>query len=181
MTTVAPIRTARFELVSMSLAFMRALLARDLAAAEAEIGAEVPPDLPDGLDHFLQFRIADMEVDPSWQPWLGRAIVLDDDAGRRIIGSAGFHAPPDADGRVEIGYRVRPEHRRRGVATEVVHALFDWAAREQGVTRFRASIAPDNVASRAIIEGLGFREVGRQLDDIDGEEIVFERDGWPPA
>lgn len=181
MADVPPIRTPRFELVSMSLPFMRALLDRDLATAEAEIGAAVPPDLPDGLDQFLRFRIADMEVDPAWQPWLGRAIVLDDADGRRIIGSAGFHAPPDADGRVEIGYRVRPEHRRRGVATEVVRALFDWAAREHGVTRFRASIAPDNVPSRAIVARLGFRQVGVQIDDIDGEEHVFELDGWPPA
>lgn len=181
MPDVPAIRTPRFELVSMSLPFMRALLAHDLATAEAEIGAAVPPDLPDGLDQFLRFRIADMEVDPTWQPWLGRAIVLDDAEGRRIIGTAGFHAPPDADGRVEIGYRVRPEHRRRGVATEVVHALFDWAAREHGVTRFRASIAPDNVPSRAIVTRLGFRQVGVQIDDIDGEEHVFELDGWPPA
>ena len=40
----------------MSIAFMRALVARDLATAEAEIGAIVPADLPDTLDHFLQFR-----------------------------------------------------------------------------------------------------------------------------
>ena len=180
MPDVPAIRTPRFELVSMSLPFMRALFARDLATAEAEIGATVPPDMPDVLDQFLQFRIADLEVDPTWQPWLGRAIVLDDADGRRIIGSAGFHAPPDADGRVEIGYRVRADHRRSGVATEVVHALFDWAAREHGVTRFRASIAPDNVPSRAIVDRLGFRHVGSQLDDIDGEEYVFELDGWPP-
>lgn len=181
MSSIPPIRTPRFELVSMSLAFMRALLEGDLATAETEIRAGVPPDMRDGLDAFLQFRIADMEVDPTMQPWLGRAIVLDDEAGRRVIGSAGFHAPPDADGRVEVGYRVRLEYRRQGVASEVVHALFDWAAREHGVRRFRASVAPDNVPSLAIIRGLGFREVGRQMDDIDGEEIVFERDGWPPG
>lgn len=177
---VPPIPTERFELVSMSMPFMEALLARDLAAAEAEIGAAVPAGLPDELDHFLQFRIADMRVDPTWQPWLGRAIVLDDGDGRRIVGTAGFHAPPDADGRVEVGYRVQPAYRRRGVASEVVRALFDWAAREHGVTRFRASVAPGNVPSLAIIGRLGFREVGRQTDDIDGEEIVFELDGWPP-
>lgn len=96
------------------------------------------------------------------------------------MGTAGFHAPPDADGRVEVGYRVQPAYRRRGVASEVVRALFDWAAREHGVTRFRASVAPGNVPSLAIIGRLGFREVGRQTDDIDGEEIVFELDGWPP-
>jgi ribosomal-protein-alanine N-acetyltransferase len=174
------ILTRRFELRSMSMAFMRALVARDLATAEAEIGATVPIDLPDTLDGFLQFRIADLAVDAAAQPWLGRAIVLTEaDGTDTIIGSCGFHSPPDANGRVEVGYRVEPAWRRQGVATEVVWALFDWA-HGQGVDRFRASVAPGNVPSRAIIEGLGFHQTGVQIDDIDGEELVFERDGWPP-
>ena len=163
----------------MSMQFMRLLHERDLGGAEAEIGATVPQDLPDRLDNFLQFRIADLTVDPSAQPWLGRAIVMTEaDGRRRIIGSAGFHSPPDADGRVEIGYRVEPDYRRLGVATEVVRALFDWSMREHGVQRFRASVAPDNVPSLAVVRRLGFRQTGVQVDDIDGEELVFELDGW---
>ena len=57
--------------------------------------------------------------------------------------------------------------------------MFDWA-HEHGVDRFRASVSPGNVASLAIITGLGFRQTGVQIDDIDGEELVFELDGWPP-
>ena len=178
---VPPIPTARFELVSMSLTFMELLVARDIAGAEAEIGAIVPVEMPDQLDNFLQFRIADLSVDPDAQPWLGRAIVLTEaDGTRRIIGSCGFHSPPGPDGRVEVGYSVQPDYRRQGVATEVVHALFDWA-HANGVDRFRASVGPWNVASLAIIKGLGFQEVGVQVDDIDGEELVFELDGWPAA
>lgn len=179
--SVPPIPTPRFELVSMSLQFMRDLVARDLLAAEIDIGARVPESFPDDLDNFLQYRIADLTEDPAAQPWLGRAIVLtEDDGTRRAIGSCGFHAPPDREGRVEVGYKVQPEYRRQGVATEVVHALFDWA-HAQGVDRFRASVSPDNVGSLAIIRGLGFQQVGVQIDDIDGEELVFHLDGWPPA
>ena len=113
------------------------------------------------------------------QPWLGRAIVrTEPDGTTRFVGTAGFHTPPDADGRVEVGYRVEPQYRRQGVATEVVRALFDWAAREHGIHRFRASVAPGNVPSRAIISRLGFRQTGVQIDDIDGEELVFELDDW---
>ena len=178
---VPPIRTDRFELRSMSLAFMHALVAWDLEAAEAEIGAMIPPDLPETLDTFLQFRIADLSVDPDAQPWLGRAIVLTEDDGTdRMIGSCGFHSPPEADGRVEVGYRVEPQWRRKGVASEVVRALFDWA-HAQGVDRFRASVSPANAGSLAIVTGLGFRQTGVQIDDIDGEELVFELDGWPPV
>ena len=147
MLDVPPIPTPRFELRSMSMAFMRALAARDLTTAETEIGASVPADLPDTLDNFVQFRIADDSEDPDAQPWLGRAIVLTDaDGTDRIIGSCGFHSPPEPDGRVEIGYRVEPPWRRQGVATECVHALFDWA-HEHGVDRFRASVSPGNASS----------------------------------
>ena len=176
---VPPIRTARFELVSMSMRFLRLLLARDIDGAAAEIGAAVPEGLPEQLDNFLQFRIADLEGNPAAQPWLGRAIVLTGpDGTRRIIGSAGFHEPPNADGRVEIGYRVEAAHRRQGVATEVVRALLDWAAAEHGVQRFRASVSPGNAPSLATIRKFGFRKVGVQIDDIDGEELVFDLDGW---
>ena len=179
--SVPPIATLRFELVSMSLPFMHLLVDRDLAGAEAKTGATVPESFPDDLDNFLQYRIADLTEDPAAQPWLGRAIVLTDaDGTRRSIGSVGFHAPPDAEGRVEVGYKVQPEYRRQGVATEVVRAMFDWA-HAQGVDRFRASVSPDNVGSLAIIRGFGFEQVGVQIDDIDGEELVFHLDGWPPA
>jgi ribosomal-protein-alanine N-acetyltransferase len=177
---VPPIKTPRFELVSMSLPFMEALARRDLAAAEHLIGASVPTHLPDDLEHFLEYRIADLSADPSWQPWLGRAIVLEERGSRQVIGSIGFHAPPDAAGRVEVGYRVESSFRRQGVATEAVRALFEWAWREHGITRFRASTAPDNVASQGVLAQFGFRKTGIQMDDYDGPELVFERDDWSP-
>ena len=176
---VPPIPTARFELVSMSMRFMTLLLARDLDGASQELGVRVPDDLPDQLDNFLQFRIVDLEIDQAAQPWLGRAIVLTEaDGTRRFVGTVGFHEPPNVDGRVEVGYRVEPQYRRQGVASEVVRGLFDWAAREHGIRRFRASVAPGNVPSRAIISRLGFHQTGVQMDDVDGEELVFELDDW---
>jgi RimJ/RimL family protein N-acetyltransferase len=58
--------------------------------------------------------------------------------------------------------------------------MFDWAARTHGVGRFRASIAPDNEPSLALIDRLGFEQVGDQWDEEDGLELIFEGD-WPPA
>jgi len=60
------------------------------------------------------------------------------DGSRRVIGTCGFHSPPDDNGRVEIGYRVEEAERRQGVATEVVRALLDWIATEHGVSVERA-------------------------------------------
>ena len=176
---VPAIRTDRAELVSMSLPFMQALVAGDEDAAAREIGAALPPGMRRDLANFLAYRIPALAADPASQPWLGRAIVVIQPDGRReVIGTIGFHAPPDETGRVEIGYRVVEAYRRRGIATECVGALLAWA-QSQGIHRFRASVAPGNGASLAIIRSLGFHQVGVQMDEIDGEELVFHLDRQP--
>ena len=165
----------------MSPAFMRALVAGDIAVASREIGAAVPPDMPDDLANFLRYRMAQVEDDPTLVQWLGRAMVLTDEGGeRRVIGTIGFHGAPDDHRRLEVGYRVEPEFRRRGFAREAIRSLFDWAAREHGIRRFIASVSPTNEASLALTAGLGFGQIGSQMDDIDGLELVFEAD-WPPS
>jgi ribosomal-protein-alanine N-acetyltransferase len=165
----------------MSLAFMRALVAGDLAVASREIGAAVPPGMPDDLANFLRYRMAQVDADPTLVQWLGRGMVLTDEGGeRRVIGTIGFHGAPDDQGRLEVGYRVEPEYRRRGFAREAIRSLFDWAAGEHGVRRFVASISPGNDASRALTASFGFIQTGSQMDEIDGLELVFEAD-WPPA
>lgn len=165
----------------MNVPFMRALAAHDFAGAELVIGAAVPPWLADQLENFLKFRLAQLAVDPSLQPWLGRAMVIErDDGSRAVIGSIGFHGPPDSEGRLEVGYSVDPNYRRQGYAREAVEALFSWAHREHGIDTFIASISPDNEASLRLAEGFGFRQIGTQIDEIDGLELVFETK-WPPA
>lgn len=163
----------------MTVPFMEALLRTDLDAAARDVGAAVPAWLPVQLDHFLQYRLAQLAADPSIRGWLGRVMVLEQPPGdRRVIGSIGFHGPPDELGRLEIGYSVDPGYRRRGYAIEAVRAMFDWARSRHGVTRFLASVAPGNTPSLGLIGQLGFRRIGEQVDPIDGLEYVFEAD-WP--
>jgi ribosomal-protein-alanine N-acetyltransferase len=176
---IPDIATPHLELVSMSVPFMEALAAHDMAAASREIGAEVPEWMADELENFLKFRLGQLRLDPSIRVWLGRVMVLTQDGGtRRAVGSIGFHGPPDPEGRLEVGYSVDPPFRRRGYATESVKALFDWAHREHGITRFVASVSPDNEASLNLTAAYGFHKVGEQMDEIDGLEYVFETD-WP--
>jgi RimJ/RimL family protein N-acetyltransferase len=173
------ISSPRLELVSMSVAFMEAIAEGDLRRAGQAIGALVPAWLPGQLEQFVQYRLAQLEVDPSARQWLGRAMILVDEAGRRrVVGTIGFHGPPDEQGRLEIGYSVDPDHRRQGYAREAAQALFEWAAATHGVRRFIASISPTNDASLGLVAGFGFQQTGSHMDDIDGLELVFEMD-WP--
>jgi ribosomal-protein-alanine N-acetyltransferase len=172
---VASIRSARLELVSFSTRAMRAVLSDDFATAEAELGAAVPRGLKERLGELFEARLAEVDADPSLLPWVARAIVLTNGKGvRRVVGSIGFHGAPNDTGQVEIGYHVESPYRRRGFATEAVRGLIDWAVREHDVRRFRASVAPSNAPSLAIMSRLGFRQTGVRWDAIDGEQLTFE-------
>jgi RimJ/RimL family protein N-acetyltransferase len=137
----------------------------------------MPPDWPDAHDRrFLELRVRDLDHFPQYQEWLVRAIVLD----AEMIGHAGFHGPPGinaigAPGALEIGYTVFPPYRRQGYAAETVAALLEWARAERGIRHFVASVAPDNAASTALVQKLGFEQTGSRVDDEDGLELVFER------
>lgn len=164
----------------MSVPFMHALQRRDLEGAAREMGvASVPEWMPGELHNFLAYRLGQLDRDPAEREWLGRAMVLTDESGtRRVIGSIGFHGRPDAQGRAEIGYGIDPHHRRQGLTSEAVRALLDWAYSKHGITRFVASVSPDNAASLGLIRNFGFVQVGQHMDEIDGLEYVFET-SWP--
>lgn len=164
---------SRFELVPFTLAFIDALLARDIAAAERELDVRLSvPGWIAQQARFLNMRRANLIHDPSSHKWLARAIVLSD---RTMVGRIGFHGPPDEDRMVEIGYIVDEPYRRRGYALEAMDGMMAWAA-AKGVQRFRLSIAPDNEPSLALAAKLGFARTGEQIDEFDGLELIFERD-----
>jgi RimJ/RimL family protein N-acetyltransferase len=75
---------------------------------------------------------------------------------------------------VEIGYTIVPSRRRQGFASEAAAGMWGWAARH-GARVLRASISPDNEPSLALIHKAGFVEVGSQIDEIDGLELIFEK------
>lgn len=163
----------------MTATFMEALQRRDLDAASAELGASVPAWLADDMQDFLEYRLAQVREDPSVRGWLGRSMVLtEDDGSRHVVGSIGFHGPPE-DGKLEIGYRVDPPYRNRGYARETATAMYTWAHDTHGISTFVASVSPDNIASLNLIEEFGYVLIGEQMDEIDGLELVFETT-WPP-
>jgi RimJ/RimL family protein N-acetyltransferase len=74
-----------------------------------------------------------------------------------------------------VGYSIDPQYRRQGYARAALRALVDRAGREPEVTTVRASVSPDNVASRDLVLSEGFVAVGEQIDEEDGLEIVYDR------
>lgn len=93
---------------------------------------------------------------------------------REIVGSTSFHGPPDEQGMMEIGLGVHPSFLRRGYATEALTGMWSWAVSQPGVELLRYTVAPDNLASVAVVEKFGFACVGQQIDPEDGPEDIYE-------
>ena len=165
--------TPRVEILQLDAAALRALADGDLARADATSPVPLTPYLA-GPECRAVWAVRAGQVldDPASAAWI-TGIVWDDDL-RLAVGRAGYHGPPDDAGMVEVGYSVDPRHRRKGYARAALRALVDRAAREPGVTTVRASVSPDNVASRELVLSEGFVAVGEQEDDEDGLEILYE-------
>ena len=161
----------KIELALLSASVLEALNAGSIDRASAEFGRPLPPTF---LDHetIWGYRIAQVREDPSILRWLVRAVI--DADTQDIVGHAGFHGPPDDSGMVEIGYTIEPNFRRRGYARATIAALIDYATSDPAVTRVRASISPDNEASMATIRPFSFVQVGEQMDEVDGLELIYE-------
>jgi RimJ/RimL family protein N-acetyltransferase len=108
-------------------------------------------------------------------PDFARQWVARYEAGRRDGTSDGF-AAVDADGRflglalvpeidrvgreLELGYIVAAHARGRGVATEILRQLTDWAFAEVGAERIALIINADNPASERVAERCGYVREG---------------------
>lgn len=120
----------------------------------------------------LPFRIPRVTDDPGAAPFLLRLAVLRERA--IVIGSAGFHARPDATGMIEIGLGIEPQERGHGYAQEVLRGMWAWVVATPEVRTLRYTVSPDNEPSQAIIRKFGFVHRGQQIDEIDGPEDIYE-------
>ena len=165
--------TPRVEIVQLGLAALRALAEGDQAAAERTSPVPLSPYLagPECRRVWAR-RATQVAEDPVAADWV-TGVVWDPER-QLAVGRAGYHGPPDADGLVEVGYAIDPRYRRQGYARAALRALLARAAADPDVRTLRATVAPDNVASRDLVLAHGLVVTGEQWDDEDGPEIVYE-------
>ena len=88
----------------------------------------------------------------------------------RLIGGTGLHQRGGA-GSLEVGYWIRPDMLRRGIATEVTAVLTRVAVELCGAERVDIQIDPANEASQGVPRKLGFKLEGvlrRRLEPRSG-------------
>jgi ribosomal-protein-alanine N-acetyltransferase len=177
-TDPAPIRSPRLELPALTVPHYDRLLAGDHAAVGLELHATLGDDWLRDAAWLIGMRRQQLREHPEHQPWLIRPVIRREPGQpAEAIGYVNFHAGPSEDGMVEIGYTILPRWRRRGYATEAARAALGWALGDARVRTLRASVAPDNEASRRLVTSLGFLQVGEQMDPDDGLELVYEISG----
>jgi RimJ/RimL family protein N-acetyltransferase len=147
-----------------------------LATARARLTTWLPEDLPDlcrlhsdpRTMRYMRSGVEDEDrtrarlatwlreqAEQGWTKW--RA----EDRAGALIGRAGFSPSPDGRRR-ELGYLLAPAQWGRGLATELAQALVRWHHQHPaGVDPQLGAFAfADNVASRRVLEKVGFALVG---------------------
>lgn len=173
------IRTERLRLLPATAGSVQAEM-HDLPRLAAILGATVPSGWPlDSLAEALPWFEAQLDAHPQDIGWYGWYALLEAEGEATapvLVGSAGFLGAPDGEGRVEIGYSVLPQWRRRGLAGEMVRALVGWAFRQPGVEWIVARTAQDNPASVRVLLGTGFLPDGVEEPPENGLKFRLEKD-----
>jgi RimJ/RimL family protein N-acetyltransferase len=117
---------------------------------------------------FLERVIGRYETDG-----FGVEAALDRESGA-LLGWAGLAVPhflPEILPAVEVGWRLAPVARGRGLATEAGAAALRWGFTEGGLDRVVSIYEPANVASGRVMERLGFSPWLTTRGEMHGEEI----------
>jgi RimJ/RimL family protein N-acetyltransferase len=170
------IHTARLELVPLPARLLETVLGGDLGAASDEVGARVPRWLANDPSQLTQLQLAEQAAQAEGFQGFGRLIVLaSGDGGRRVIGSIGFHGPPDHRGRLEVGARIHPAHRGRGYALEAMTGLLDWATQRFGITRFVVAIQVRRELGDLVPIEVATPGAARLDEQVEGLAVLLER------
>lgn len=132
----------------VSVAMSRAVLAGDLGEVSAASGWP-------HADTLIGLRLELDQTQPG-DPAGWFVTLRDEPTPGAVIGECGWKGGPDSDGTAELGYGLAPLWRGQGYGTELVGALALWALRQPHCRRLVAEIHEGNVASRRLVERLGF-------------------------
>ncbi|HET6872167.1 MAG TPA: GNAT family N-acetyltransferase [Sporolactobacillaceae bacterium] len=78
----------------------------------------------------------------------------------RLIGSCGYHSIEIEHLKAEIGYEINPAYWGRGVMTEILPAVVEFAFNEMHLNRIEAMFHPDNIGSKKVLKKVGFQQEG---------------------
>jgi RimJ/RimL family protein N-acetyltransferase len=127
-----------------------------------------PPD-PE-IVHWMLGRPPQQAPDPAkeferqrewWRTGTNAVFSIDAIGHDRRVGAARvMFGLVDPFGFAEIGYALQPHGRGHGYATRAVRLLAEWIFDDLRIGRIQARTHPDNHASQAVLERVGFQREG---------------------
>lgn len=76
----------------------------------------------------------------------------------RVIGTIGFWRFDKPNHRTEIGYMLLPEYWGKGIATEAMHVVLQFAFNVLKCHSIEANVNPENEASKNLLLKMGFQQ-----------------------
>jgi RimJ/RimL family protein N-acetyltransferase len=173
----AALRTARLELLPITVGMVEAVLEGRKDDAEKLAGARMPDRWPNRelIERAFARPLDAVRIAPGRYLWGARVMIAGAASeARRVIGSVVFQGEPDGDGAAEVAYGVEDGSQGRGYATEAVAASIAWALQQDGVSVVRAVTFPWHRASVRVLQKVGMNPVATREHDTMGEMVVFE-------
>lgn len=82
----------------------------------------------------------------------------------KLVGTCGLFAFSDADKKAELGYELNRNYQRRGIMSEALPLVLDFAFSNSDINRIEAFIEIPNTASQLLAGKLGFIKEGEMRD-----------------
>jgi ribosomal-protein-alanine N-acetyltransferase len=122
---------------------------------EAEMRVWLPDQVYESEAHALQvLRCLIASYDDPGTPSLAPFVLgVDLNDSRELIGHVGLSP---LRGEVEIGFAIEARHQSKGLATEAVRAMSEWALRRFELQRILGVVARDNAGSSRVLQRAGF-------------------------
>ncbi len=185
------LRTARLELVPMTLSMVEAVMLGRKDDSEAFARARMPERWPNPelIERAFPVSLDEMRGAPEARLWGARVMIVTGDGScagdascegtngeRRVVGSIVFrHGFPEDDGIAEIAYGVEEGSQGRGYAKEGVRTCVAWALDQPGVRAVQAATFAWHHPSVRVLSNAGMTQVGTREHETMGEMLVFER------
>jgi len=128
---------------------------RPASALAGLLAARIPDSWPPELydEGARRYNLDYVRTHPDaicWSMWY--IVLKGTDGGPDLAaGLVGFKGPPNDGGVVEVGYGVLDEFQRRGIASEAIRMLIDFAFHDPRVTAVAAETYPDLVGSIGVM------------------------------